>query len=74
MCAGEVPPAGLGGCKSCMCPYRHEWGTLSEWLRHALLLDLESPLPAADSPAPWLRSLPIWAGVLVVKDLRRPAG
>jgi hypothetical protein len=66
-----------------MRPYRREWGTLSEWLRHALVveldllvlvLDLESPFRAADSPAPWLRMLPIWAGALVVNDLRRPAG
>jgi len=31
-----------------MRPYRHEWGTLSDWLRHALVLDLESPFRAAD--------------------------
>jgi len=30
MCAGKVHPAGLGGCKSCMRPYRHDWGSPSE--------------------------------------------
>ena len=52
--AGDAHPVtSLLGKVPCT-PNQARMGHLSEWLRHALVLDLESPLPAAVSPAPWL--------------------